>query len=466
MKVKALTRTERSVSRECKGDVRKHHRNLQPQYHPMQRAREYTRAVTSSKMDRMFAKPFVGDLGQRNGHSDAVLCAAICRKALSLFVSGSADGRVKLWDLTSRAEVAELQGHSQRVNGVVFDNVGGRHFYSCGNEGKIQCWSVRQDNVSNNESSTGGSNPTPPQGPVETFRLQTPLQSIDHDWSSQSRFCTASSESVDLWDPSRTSPIQSHKNLWGSADTVQVVRYNPAESHLVGICSADRGVGILDTRVGVALRKTVLRMRSNCLEWNPMEPMNFVVGNEDYNAYQMDMRNLTEPSRIYKGHTSAILSVSWSPTGKEFVTGSYDKTIRIFSQNRGTCRDVYHTKRMQRVQTVHYTMDNRFILSGSDEGGLRLWKARANEQLSQPTVREEAALSYRTALVERYRHMPEVARIQNSRKIPRVIQKQTAQAKLQKEKAERKQENRIQHSRPGKYEHVSERKKIVVKEVK
>ena len=93
MKVKALTRTERSVSRECKGDVRKHHRNLQPQYHPMQRAREYTRAVTSSKMDRMFAKPFVGDLGQRNGHSDAVLCAAICRKALSLFVSGSADGR-------------------------------------------------------------------------------------------------------------------------------------------------------------------------------------------------------------------------------------------------------------------------------------------------------------------------------------------------------------------------------------
>lgn len=29
-------------------------------------------------------------------------------------------------------------------------------------------------------------------------------------------------------------------------------------------------------------------------------------------------------------HVSAVIDVDFSPTGKEIVTGSYDKTIRIF----------------------------------------------------------------------------------------------------------------------------------------
>ena len=51
MKIKALSRSKESVERECSGDLRKHARNLDPQYHPMQRSREMTRAVTSAKID-------------------------------------------------------------------------------------------------------------------------------------------------------------------------------------------------------------------------------------------------------------------------------------------------------------------------------------------------------------------------------------------------------------------------------
>ena len=34
---------------------------------------------------------------------------------------------------------------------------------------------------------------------------------------------------------------------------------------------------------------------------------------------------------IYKDHIGAVLDVDYAPTGKEFVTASYDKTIRIFN---------------------------------------------------------------------------------------------------------------------------------------
>ena len=44
----------------------------------------------------------------------------------------------------------------------------------------------------------------------------------------------------------------------------------------------------------------------------------------------------------------AVMDVDYSPTGREFVAGSYDRSVRIFAYNGGRSREVYHTKRMQR----------------------------------------------------------------------------------------------------------------------
>lgn len=80
-------------------------------------------------------------------------------------------------------------------------------------------------------------------------------------------------------------------------------------------------------------------------------------------------------------HTSAVIDVDYSPTGREFVAGSYDKTVRIFESLKGHSRDVYHTKRMQRLTCVKWSLDNKYILTGSDEMNIRMWKARASEKL-------------------------------------------------------------------------------------
>lgn len=44
---------------------------------------------------------------------------------------------------------------------------------------------------------------------------------------------------------------------------------------------------------------------------------------------------------------SAVMDVDYSPTGREFVAGSYDRSVRIFPFSGGHSREVYHTKRMQ-----------------------------------------------------------------------------------------------------------------------
>ena len=73
---------------------------------------------------------------------------------------------------------------------------------------------------------------------------------------------------------------------------------------------------------------------------------------------------------------SAVMSVDYSPTGREFVAGSYDRSVRIFAHNGGHSREVYHTKRMQRVMAVQFSGDAGHVFSGSDDMNVRVWKVR------------------------------------------------------------------------------------------
>lgn len=71
---------------------------------------------------------------------------------------------------------------------------------------------------------------------------------------------------------------------------------------------------------------------------------------------------------------SAVMDVDFSPTGREFAAGSYDRSLRIFAYNGGHSREVYHTKRMQRVFAVRFSGDASYVYSGSDDMNVRIWK--------------------------------------------------------------------------------------------
>lgn len=93
------------------------------------------------------------------------------------------------------------------------------------------------------------------------------------------------------------------------------------------------------------------------------------------------MRKLKFPLQVHKDHISAVISLDYSPTGREFVSAGYDKTIRIFGSRERRSREVYHTKRMQRLTDVAWSLDSRYIISSSDEMDIRIWKANASEKL-------------------------------------------------------------------------------------
>lgn len=447
LRVSTISRNAEEYSRESTQDIQKVFRNAQPHLHPFDRAREYVRALNATKLEKVFAKPFLFSL---DGHLDGVYCINTFPTSLIHVFSGAGDGEVRVWDLSAKKCLWNVKAHTNLVKGVVSDH-SGEMILSCSTDATIKMWKKQQD-----IDDIIRANITP----VETFIGTNTFNAIDHH-RTEGTFAT-SGVRVDLWSHERADPIHSFE--WG-ADSVNTVKFSPVEQHILVSTATDRNIVLYDIRQKSPLKKIIMNMQTNAVCFNPMEAFYFSTANEDHNAYTFDMRKLDHAVTIHEDHVSAVMSIDYAPTGKELVTGSYDRTIRIFGQDAGHSREVYHTKRMQRIFSVKYSSDNKYILSGSDDTNIRLWKARAAEKLNQLMPRERAAVEYRQALKQRFSHTPEVRRIARDRPVPKSISKAKLLKHEMTQSAKRKEERRRQHSKPGAVPYQNAKKAVVRKEV-
>lgn len=443
MKIKVLQRSEQDYGNN--GGIQRKFRNPDPQLHPLERAREYTRALNAVKMEKMFAKPFVRAL---DGHLDSVKCMAVAHHAGAPLVSGSCDGEMRIWDLANWSQKAVVtRAHEGFVRDLVVSPDGTR-VISCGDDKAARMWALDAQEK------------TVEQTAMSTFHGTTISNSIDHHWK-KPMFVT-SGDTVDVWDYNRSSPLSSYE--WG-CDRVITAKFNPAEPCLIASTAVDRSIGLYDLRGNTPIRKVILTMRSNALAWNPQEPLYFTVANEDCNLYTFDMRKLSEATGRHWDHVMPVLDVAYSPHGNEFVSASYDMTVRLWNYRDARSRDVYHTKRMQRVLCCHYTPCSRFILTGSEDTNIRVWKRKADEKLGGKTEREREAVAYREALKEKFKRMPEINRIKRHHHVPKMIKSISDKRRIMREARVKKEQNRRKHSKPGTVPLVKQKKRHIVKEV-
>jgi DDB1- and CUL4-associated factor 13 len=391
------------------------------------RQKEYMRALAAVKINKMFSKPFVASL---DGHTDSVEVIARSRTLLGPVFSGGADGCLNFWDLPHRRSIRSVQNaHDGFIRGLVLSN-DNRIVYTCGVDKTIKLWRFDPDTMLDEEDAMDDDTSNLL---VKSIDWSSGFNSIDHHWDKPSTIVTTCAHTVDVWDLfSSNSPVQSFQ--WGD-EGILSAKFNPSETNLLAVTMKDNGIGLFDTRLGSGIQKVYLKNKSNAVCWNPRDPFVFAVANDDGNVYQMDMRRIggkTDPKtgknvvaspiiRMHTGHVQGVCDVDFNPRGTELATGGYDKTVRIFELNKQKSREIYHTQRMQRVLTVKYSADGRFILSGSEDTNMRLWKAVANEKLGLVDGREKRAMEYRNALVERFKTTEEIGKIHHHRHIPKWI---------------------------------------------
>jgi WD repeat and SOF domain-containing protein 1 len=286
-----------------------------------------------------------------------------------------------------------------------------------------------------------------------------PVAAVDFNWEVPTLFACVGTDGLQLWDVNRS---QALFNTSWHPESLLTCRFNPAEAPLVATTGGDNSIVLYDTRSYSALHRTVLKRRCNAVAWNPREPMQFAVGCDDSNVYSFDMRKMDEASHIYKDHLNAVMSVSYSPTGREFATGSFDRTVRIFDIRDGRSREVYHTRRMQQVYAVEFSGDAKFVISGSDDTNLRLWKAKSHVPLKTLLPREADAMQYREKLKQKYQFHGEVRRLLKHRHLPRNLFKEKKKLQIQQDSQRRKEQNRRDHTKPEHIVDIPERKARVL----
>lgn len=458
VKIKTISRPYEEVTRETPTQLMKVHKNPDPLLHPFERAREYTRALNTTKVEKILAKPFLGAL---SGHSDGVFSLAKNPKSLSCFLSGSCDGEIRIWHLPSRKTVWYVKGHSSIVRGLVV-HPSGRSFFSCSNDKYIKLWSLDYEEGTIGKEEEDMREIEKEKEPLNTWLGKDSFTGIDHKHS-QPVFATSGTV-VEIWDETRSSPIRSFE--WGS-DSITSVKFNPVETDILASTATDRAVALYDIRGNTPIRKVIMEMKSNAVSWNPMEAFHFTIANEDHNLYTFDMRNLQTALYVHKDHVSAVLDVDYSPTGREFVSGSYDCSLRIFSSTEGRSREVYHTRRMQKIFSVKFSQDSKYVLSGSDDTNIRLWKAVASEKLGVMLPREKTSIEYAQKVKDRYKHLPEVRRIEKHRKLPKTIYKSKKLKEIMEKSQKTREENRIKNNfrrQLDKVKRKPEKKKHIVTE--
>lgn len=75
---------------------------------------------------------------------------------------------------------------------------------------------------------------------------------------------------------------------------------------------------------------------------------------------------------VLKGHTESVLSVALDQTGRIAVSGSNDTTLRVWDAKTGKCLRVFEGH-IEGVSAVVLTADGQMAISGSKDKTLRVW---------------------------------------------------------------------------------------------
>jgi WD40 repeat protein len=85
---------------------------------------------------------------------------------------------------------------------------------------------------------------------------------------------------------------------------------------------------------------------------------------------------------MFKGHTSPVYSVDFSPDGRFLVSGSSDNSVRIWRMRDGSSKKLLDTN-MSLIYCTALSPDGRYVAAANYDGMLRIWDFRSGQLLER-----------------------------------------------------------------------------------
>ncbi|KAG8993525.1 hypothetical protein FRB94_013276 [Tulasnella sp. JGI-2019a] len=275
-------------------------------------------------------------------------------------ISGSEDGTLSLWDLSTGAPIGEAwKSHSKRVDCVAW-SPDGKMVVSGSDDDTLQLW-----------------NPTTGARIGEALRGHTNAV-LSVAWSPDSKWVVSGSrdKTLRMWDPSTGALIG---EAWeGHTDCVWCVTWSP-DSKIIASGSNDETIRLWESSMGVLIGKPWKAIwPAYSLAWSPDAKK--IISASGYGICLWDAYSggrIGDPPKRYPGK---VRCVAWSPDGKTIASGCDGKTLSLWDASTGTPIGNAWKGHTSDVRSLAWSPDGRTIVSGSEDGAI-LWNSQTGEPL-------------------------------------------------------------------------------------
>ena len=291
------------------------------------------------------------------GHGNWVLCAAFAPNE-RLLASGSMDNTMRVWDVKTGALVGKVyKGHTRDVRCVAWEplhlNAQCTRVASAGKDGSVRVWQLPTRSCQLILSGhTGG---------VTCMR-----------WGGQGRLYTGSQDrTVKVWgvsDGSLLTTLQGHAHWVNhlALSTDYALRLNGHNEKGVRADDDDAYVAAAHERYDRALAVTGGKEL-------------VVSGSEDFTCILWSP--LSHPPAIARmtGHQQPVNYVAWSPDGRLIASACFDKSVKVWRAHDGAfvCTMRGH---VGAVYQVCWSSDSRLLCSSSKDSTIKVWAVGGEEE--------------------------------------------------------------------------------------
>ena len=184
-------------------------------------------------------------------------------------------------------------------------------------------------------------------------------------------------KTIRVWDTSTGEVVRVLRGQIGTGNEgkIYAAALSPDDRLLaVGGYPSRWGIRLIDFQAGEVI--ALLKGHNNVISGLAFSPdgNKLISGSSDKTARIWNVRT-QRTIHLLKGHKESIYAVAFSPDGRLAVTGSFDETLKLWNSKSGFLIKTLkgHTNALR---SVSFTPNGKYLLSGSYDKTIRLWNGK------------------------------------------------------------------------------------------